>query len=382
MTDTLDILERLIGAPTVSADSNLALIAYVDDFLTARGFETHRIAAPCATKAGILASLGPRDAPGVMLSGHTDVVPVEGQAWTKPPFQMTRVGDRVYGRGTTDMKGFLACMLSAADRAAGMALTAPLKLAFSWDEEIGCLGIPHMLPHLDRTIGAPALCIVGEPTSMRIATGHKGKAALRATCHGAAGHSSMAPEFLNAIHLACDVVGGLRGLQDDLRRDGAKDGAYDIAFTTVHVGKIAGGTALNIVPDKATVDFEYRFPAVQPEAAIKAAIEALRRGVEARWRKDFPQARVTLETIFSYPGLGVAEDAPSALLLKTFVPGAAFTKVGYGTEAGHFAAAGIPALVCGPGSMDQGHKPDEFIDLSELAACDAMCDRMLAHLRG
>lgn len=382
MTDTLDILERLVRFATVSAQSNLTLIDYVEDFLTARGFDTHRIAAPCGTKAGILASLGPRGAPGVMLSGHTDVVPAQGQPWTKPPFEMTRDGDRVYGRGTTDMKGFLACMLSAADRAAGMDLAAPLKLALSWDEEIGCLGIPHMLPHLDRTVGAPALCIVGEPTSMQIATGHKGKAALRAVCLGESGHSSMAPEFLNAIHMACDVVAGLRGLQGDLRRDGARDDAYDIPFTTVHAGKIAGGTALNIVPDRAVVDFEYRFPAVQPEAAIQASIEALRRGVESRWRKDFPQARIAVETIFSYPGLGVAADDPAVVLLKRFVPGATLTKVGYGTEAGHFAAAGIPSLVCGPGSMDQGHKPDEFIALSELAACDAMCDRVLAHLRG
>jgi len=380
MATTLQILDRLIAFPSVSADSNLPIIDYIDAFLAARGFEIHRIKDATGGKAGLFARLGPADRQGVMLSGHTDVVPVSGQPWTKDPFQMSRDGDRLYGRGTTDMKGFLACMLSVADRAAGRKLNQPLKLAFSWDEEIGCLGIAQMLPELEKSIGKPALCIVGEPTSLQIALGHKGKVALRAVCHGTSGHSAMAPNYLNAIHLAADFIHALRAIQTDLTANGAREAEYDIPCATVHVGKISGGTALNIVPERAVIDFEFRYPVTQSAVEIHSAINDAARAIVAQWRDTFPAARIDVETISAYPGLGTAPDGPELALMRRFVPEASLIKVGYGTEAGHFAEAGVPALVCGPGSMDQGHKPDEFIEVSELDACDAMCDRILQYL--
>lgn len=380
MSRTLEILEKLIAFPSVSVESNLPIIAFIEAFLAGCGAVTHRLSDETGQKAGLFARIGPADGAGVMLSGHTDVVPVTGQDWSVDPFRLTARGGRVYGRGTTDMKGFLAAMLSLSERAAKQPLKQPLKLAFSWDEELGCLGIPQMLPALVGTIGPPALCIVGEPTLMTLALGHKGKVALRAICHGIAGHSAMAPDFLNAIHLATDFVAELRGIQADLATNGVRDTDYGIPYTTLHVGKIAGGTALNIVPDRAVVDFEFRFPANQPESAIQTAIAEAATRVAARYHADHATARIELSQVNAYPGLATRPDAPAVALLRRLVPGAAAAKVAFGTEAGFFDAAGVPTIVCGPGSMDQGHKPDEYIELSELAACDRMCDRLLQHL--
>ena len=380
MTRTLDLLDRLVAFPTVSADSNLAIVDFIEDVLCRAGGDVRRIGDPTGRKAGLFARIGPTDGAGVMLSGHTDVVPVAGQAWASDPVRLRRDGGRLYGRGTTDMKGFLACILSTAERAAALPLVEPLKLAFSWDEEVGCLGIPKMLPAMDEAVGRPRLCIVGEPTSMQIALGHKGKVALQAICHGTAGHSSMAPDYLNAIHLAGDFVAGLRRLQADLAATGARDAGYDVPYATVHAGRIAGGTALNIVPDRAVIDFEYRYPADQQPEAIQSALIALAEDVAAAYRESFPEAQVDVEVVNAYPGLGTRADHPAVALMKSLVPGVGTTKVAFGTEAGHFDAAGIPTLVCGPGSMEQGHKPDEFIETTELARCDAMCDRLLEHL--
>ncbi|MCB2104382.1 acetylornithine deacetylase [Albidovulum sp.] len=380
MTRTLELLDRLVGFPTVSSDSNLALIDWTEAFLRGIGADVHRIYDATGLKAGLFACVGPRGDGGVMLSGHSDVVPVTGQAWTADPFRLRAGGSRVYGRGTTDMKGFVAAMLAAAERAARVPLARPLKLALSWDEEVGCLGIPQMLPSLTSSVGAPQLCIVGEPTSMQVASGHKGKVALRATCHGQGGHSAMAPDFVNAIHIAADFIGGLRRVQDTLARDGTREDGYDIPYATVHAGRIEGGTALNIVPDRAVIDFEYRYPAAQPPGAIQAAIADAACAAAAPFLARFPGARVEVETLNAYPGLGPATDGGAMRLMRRIVPDAGICKVAYGTEAGHFAAAGIASVVCGPGSMAQGHKPDEFIELSELALCDAMLDRLVTAL--
>ncbi|MEL7116039.1 MAG: M20/M25/M40 family metallo-hydrolase, partial [Pseudomonadota bacterium] len=248
MSRTIEILDRLVGFDTVSHRSNLGLIAYVEDVLETCGFRQTRLTDPTGTKAGIFAAIGPAG-PGVLLSAHTDVVPVEGQEWTRDPFRLHRAHDRLYGRGTTDMKGFLASMLAAAERAASLDLAEPLKLAISYDEEIGCIGIAQMIDGLIPAIGTPRAAIVGEPTEMQVATGHKGKVALRAICRGEAGHSALAPRFTNAIHVATDFVAQIRDVQAEIVATGARDPAYDVPYSTLHVGTIAGGSALNIVPD-------------------------------------------------------------------------------------------------------------------------------------
>ncbi len=377
---TLEILDRLIAFDTVSAKSNLGIIAYIEDFLTIRGFRVTRVPSPCRQKAGLFAAIGP-EGPGVMLSAHTDVVPVEGQVWTRDPFRLTQVGDRYYGRGTTDMKGYLAAMLSAADRASRMDLAEPLKLAISYDEEVGCVGIRQMLDALEPAIGLPRAAFVGEPTEMQVAVGHKGKAALRATCYGQAGHSALAPMFVNALHLAGDFSAGLRRLQADLAANGRRDEAYGVPYSTVHIGTIHGGTALNIVPDKAEMVFEYRHLASDPAGMIEARIRQAAETAAEPFREQYPDARIEVEQYNAYPGLDVAEGAPVVVLAQKLAQTNSTTKVAFGTEAGYFAGIGIPTVVCGPGSMEgQGHKADEYVTLAQLQACEAMLSRILGEV--
>jgi len=368
---TGDILAQLISFPTVSADSNLALIDYVEDLLKTAGFETCRLADPELPKAGLMARIGPKGPGGVMLSAHSDVVPVEGQDWTRPPFDMTRADGRIYGRGSTDMKGFLASALSLAERAGEAPLAQPLMLAISYDEEVGCQGIRKMIPGVEALGWRPDLCIVGEPTSMHPAIGHKGKAAFRAICHGEAGHSALAPRFVNALHLAADVLTALRALQDEYASSGSQDAAYDIAYSTVHAGTMQGGTALNIVPDHAEIAFELRhLPTDQREA------------FETRLARQIGNtAGIEITCTNTYPGLEVSPDAPEVAWVAALCGSKTAIKVAFGTEAGFFTELGIPTVVCGPGDMaGQGHKADEYLEEAQLAACDGMMDRLLAEL--
>ena len=247
---TINLLGDLIAYPTISADPNLALIAYCADLLRDAGAQVTLIKDKTGHKANLFATIGPSDRPGVLLSGHTDVVPVTGQDWSVPPFELTRKNDNLFGRGTADMKGFVASALSAALRAAKMDLKTPLHLAFSYDEEIGCVGVRSLIDMLAAAPFVPQFCIVGEPTQMVVATGHKGKTAARVTAKGRESHSALAPTALNAIHMACDMISVIRDIQSDIAANGFKDLAYDVPFTTLHVGKIDGGVALNIVPNQ------------------------------------------------------------------------------------------------------------------------------------
>lgn len=380
-SSTLDILARLISFPTVSAESNLALIDFAEEGLAEAGFTTQRIPDPELAKSGLVARIGPDGPGGVLLSAHSDVVPVEGQAWTRPPFEMTREGDRVFGRGTTDMKGYLASMLSLAQRVEANRLTAPLMLVISYDEEIGCQGIRKMVPAFENLGWTPELCIVGEPTSMRVATGHKGKAALRATCHGEAGHSALAPKYVNALHLAAEFISALKGLQDGYATSGAQDSAYDVPYSTVHAGTLHGGTALNIVPQQAVIDFELRH---LPQDALPDFLNRLTAETDricAPYRKHFAGAGIDIEVTNTYPGLDISSGHPAVQRAARLCGSDALTKVAFGTEAGFFAGMGLPTLVCGPGSMEaQGHKADEYVALAQLGQCDAMMDRLAAEL--
>jgi len=375
--NTLEILTPLIGFNSVSARSNLDIIAFIEGFLRERGFRLTRFDDLPSQKAGLFAEIGPTEG-GILLSGHTDVVPVDGQDWTRDPFHMSRDNGRVYGRGATDMKGYLACMLRAADQASKRELTEPLKLVFSYDEEIGCVGIQQMAAQLAPHLGDPRACFVGEPTEMKVAIGHKGKAAIKATCIGQNGHSALAPNFVNALHLATDFIAELRGIQAWLAADGARDTAYDISCSTVHVGTLSGGTALNIVPDKAELVFEYRHLAEDSPELIMDTINAAAQRIAGRYQFDFSGADILLERYNTYPGLSVAPEAAIVGLAQRLAGGSETTKVAFGTEAGVFAGLSLPTVVCGPGSMaGQGHKPDEYVTEAQLAACDQMMDRII-----
>jgi acetylornithine deacetylase len=379
--NTLELLDRLIAFPTVSRDPNRELIAFAQDFLAARGIEAQIVATPDGRKANLFATIGPADKPGIMLSGHTDVVPVEGQAWSSDPFRLRVEDGRAYGRGTADMKGFVAAALALAERAARRDLSTPLHLALSHDEEVGCVGVRSLIERMEQAPVRPLMCIVGEPTSLRIATGHKGKLAARATCCGVEGHSALAPRALNAIHLACDFVGVLREQQVRLATEGARDPDYDIPYTTVHAGVIGGGTALNIVPNRCMVDFEIRNIAQDDASQIlNRLMDGAAKLVEQR-KAAFPQADITVDVVNTYPGLATPPDAPIVDFVRLLVEEPATFKVAFGTEGGLFdSRLAIPTVICGPGSMDQGHKPDEFISLDQLASCDRMMDRLLDRL--
>lgn len=379
--NTLDILARLIAFPTVSRDPNRALIDWVASLLAEHGIASTLIPDASGHKANLYATIGPNDRPGVMLSGHTDVVPVDGQDWHKPPFELTMVDGKAFGRGTADMKGFCAAAISTAITASKRDLKTPLHLALSYDEEIGCIGVRSLVDMLAAAPLRPMMCIVGEPTGMQVASGHKGKVALRATCKGEEGHSALAPLAMNALHLAIDFGNAVRAKQAAIAASGQKDHDYDVPYTTLHLGKIAGGDSLNIVPNLATVDFEIRNLAEDDPNAIIAELVAEAAAI-VRNAKHI-SAAITIAETFAYPGLLTPQNADVMAFVRALTGSNGSIKVAFGTEGGLFnARLGIPTVICGPGSMMQGHKPDEFVTLDQLAACDAMLANLLRRLEG
>jgi len=376
------ILETLIAFPTVSGTPNADLIAYAEAHLEALGARIAKVPGPIDGTWNLWATLGPDDVRGIVLSGHSDVVPVAGQDWSSDPFTLTRRGDRLFGRGAADMKGFLACALSAFTRAAARKgdLRAPLHLAITCEEEVGCIGVRTLLPSLSELPVQPLLCIVGEPTSMRLATGHKGKLAFRAACTGRAAHSALPTQGLNAIFLASEFVAAAREEQARIEREGAHDDAFEVPYSTLHVGTIRGGTALNIVPESCTMELELRsVPGEDARAVFARLSEAAERIVEP-YRSRCPEAAITLQIVNSYPGLDSGED-PWLDFMTALTGTNERIKLAFGTEGGLLdQTLDAAVVVCGPGSMDQGHKPDEFVTVEQLARCDAMLDAVVARL--
>ena len=380
--DTIQILNHLISYPTVSRDANINLIDYIADLISCDNVKPVIIKNKEKSKANLFASIGPKNSEGVMLSGHTDVVPIDGQDWTKPPFECTYENGLYYGRGTADMKGFVACAINAFIKAKQLKLTNPLYLALSYDEEIGCLGVRSLIDMMEDLKYKPSMCIVGEPTSMSIATGHKGKTALRAECIGVEAHSALAPTGTNAIHLACDLINEIRIMQKEISEKGYKDHDYDIAYTTLHVGKINGGIVLNIVPNHTSVDFEIR-NLVQDDPSI--IIEKLKVKIALilkAARKTAPSADIKITITNEYPGLNTDINSEIVSFISSLTGSNNTIKVAFGTEGGLFSSKlSIPTIVCGPGSMNQGHKPDEFVSEEQLINCDRMLETLIHRLQ-
>ncbi|MBN4178161.1 Acetylornithine deacetylase [Pseudomonas savastanoi pv. glycinea] len=379
----LEILKRLIAFDTVSSEPNMALIEYVRELLASKGIESLIVKDETGKKANLFASTGPRDVPGVLLSGHTDVVPAAGQAWTMPPFQATLRDGRIYGRGTCDMKGFIALAIDAMLDAADTTLIRPLQLALSHDEEIGCVGVRRLLDVLHLAPVRPFLCVVGEPTLMQFAVGHKGKASYRTFCRGQEAHSSLAPRAVNAIHLASDFIAELRKSQKQIEQQGARDEGYDIPYSTVHIGRIDGGKALNIVPNLCTMEFEYRnLPGDNPDVLLEQLRE--RAEVLVREAKQLSGvAAIEIEVMNEYPALETHPSVEAVRMLHAFAePGTQHIKVSYGTEGGLFAGRlNVPVVVCGPGSIEQAYKPDEFIEESQMNAGERFLQTLLGSLK-
>ncbi|MCO7513874.1 acetylornithine deacetylase [Pseudomonas guariconensis] len=378
-----ELLARLVGFATVSRDSNLELIAFVRDYLAGLGVHSELFHNAEGTKANLFATIGPTDRGGVVLSGHTDVVPVDGQAWSVEPFRLSEQDGRLYGRGTADMKGFIASVLAAVPAMLAEPLKVPVHLAFSYDEEVGCLGVRSMLAALEQRPHKPRLCLIGEPTELKPVLGHKGKLAMRCQVHGAACHSAYAPYGVNAIEYAARLIGRLGEIGDGLARPEQHDTRFDPPFSTVQTGVIKGGRALNIVPAECEFDFEVR---ALPGFEAQAVVDQLQTYAEAellpRMRAVDAGSDIRLQPLSAYPGLATPADSEAAQWVALLSGSSEFTTVAFGTEGGLFDQAGIPTVVCGPGSMDQGHKPDEYLSVEQLQGCDAMLGRLLAYLRG
>ena len=379
----LDILKRLMAFDTVSSESNLALIDYVRDLLLTKGIESLIVKDVTGKKANLFASTGPKELPGILLSGHTDVVPAAGQAWTFPAFEATVQDGRIYGRGSCDMKGFIALAVDAMLDAADHSLSRPLQLALSHDEEIGCVGVRRLLDVLHLAPVRPFLCMIGEPTNMQFVLGHKGKGSYRTYCRGLEAHSSLAPLSVNAIHLASDFIGVLRQSQQQLQEQGAQDADYDVPYSTVHVGQIGGGRALNIVPNLCTLDFEVRNLPADDLEQILAQMQECAEVIVREAKKLSSVAAIEIETINVYPGLDTPPSVEAVRFLKNFAaPDTGTAKVSFGTEGGLFnQRLDVPVVVCGPGSIEQAHKPDEFIEISQMEAGERFLGGLLGSLK-
>ena len=381
--EVLDALGQAIAFPTVSRDSNLALIEWARAKLEALGARLRLTYDDDRTKANLFATLGP-DAPGgVVLSGHTDVVPVEGQRWDTDPFRAEVHGDRIYGRGTADMKGFVAAALALAPEFVANGLRQPLHFALSYDEEIGCIGVRRLIADLANAGITPDAVLVGEPTGMRVVIGHKGKHGYRCTVRGLSCHSAYAPRGVNAVEAAAEIIAYLKSMARRFRDAGPHDSLFDITHTTVHTGVIEGGTALNIVPKECSFDFEFRhLPGDDPHALFAEVKRYAESTLLPEMQQTDPQSGFQWDVLSIMPGLNVGADSRPARLALGLTDFRDVGKVSYGTEASLFQQAGMPAIVCGPGSIEQAHKPNEYVALEQIAQCEAFLRRLMQRMCG
>ncbi len=376
LTAPVDLVRTLIGFDTTSRGSNLALIDFAQERLERAGARCRRTFDAGRIKANLFASFGPEGPGGYVLSGHTDVVPVDGQEWSSDPFAADIRDDRLYGRGACDMKGFIGVALSLVPRIARAKLKRPIHFALSYDEEVGCAGVGALLDDLKAADIRPALAIVGEPTLMKAVGAHKAGAVLHTHCRGREGHSSAPEKGANAVMMAGEFVKLLDDIWTELRAD--TDPRFDPPHTTLQANMIAGGSAVNILGRDATVTWEYRaLPDRDPQkvvATVRARAEA---DILPKYRARAAEARFETVLHASYPGLVLDETSPAIALAREITGANRVEAVAYGTEAGHFQRAGIPAVVCGPGSIEQAHKADEFVALSELSKCEDFLRRVI-----
>ncbi|UYG06623.1 acetylornithine deacetylase [Halomonas sp. M4R1S46] len=370
MTDAAQLLETLVGFATVSRDSNLDLIAFVEDYLDRHGVEHWRVDNDDGTKANLLARIGPAVEGGVVLSGHTDVVPVDGQPWSSDPFVLRDGGDgRLYGRGTCDMKAFIACALAEVPRWVTLDLERPLYLAFSYDEEVGCLGAPRLIERLLADHPRPAAVFVGEPTLMQPVVAHKGSTNLRTTVTGRAAHSSQVNQGVSAIHVAARLVTRIEDVMAELRAEGRVDEAFNVAHSSLHVGKIAGGTAINIMARECSFDWEVRHLPGDRFEDLLARVEAYADELQAEMHARAPETGIRTERLTNtVPALADDDNAEVLALCRALVGEVPSGAVAYATEAGQFQRAGLSTVICGPGSISQAHQPDEYLEIEQLEA--------------
>ena len=376
-----EMIRKLVGFPTVSRESNLALIDFVREYLKPLDADIRLTFDDDKRKANLFATLGPRTDGGVVLSGHTDVVPVQGQAWDTDPFTLLERDGKLYGRGTSDMKSFIAVVLTLLPAFVSRGLKSPLHLAFSYDEEVGCLGVGRMIHDLTAAGIRPQSCIVGEPTLMKPVIAHKGKKSYRATVRGLASHSAYAPSGVNAVEAAAEAVAYLKRMARRHRDSGPYDRGFDVAHTTVHTGVLRGGTALNIVPHECTFDFEFRhLPGDDPEKLFAEFKSYVAQTLEPEMQAVFKDAGFDIQLMSQIPALNNRAETEVVALAQALSGNTEIGKVSYGTEGSQFQAAGIPTVICGPGSIEQAHKPNEFVTLEQIAQSEAFIRGLMGRL--
>ncbi|MCW3475915.1 acetylornithine deacetylase [Limobrevibacterium gyesilva] len=378
---TAEMLERLVGFDTTSRNTNLALIDFIRAYLDGWGVPYRVSTDPTGRKANLHAIVGPHMPGGIALSGHVDTVPVDGQAWSSDPFALRRADGKLYGRGAADMKGFIASCLAAVPDLQARGLARPAHLFITYDEETDMGGARRLIGDLEDSSLRPAMCIVGEPSLMQPILAHKGRLALRVTAHGKAGHSSEPGRGVNAVHAVAAAIGYVAAEQRRFAAEGPFAEGFDPPHTTPHVGTVEGGTILNIIPERASFVMEWR---TIPQDDFFAEMERLRRyaatQIEPAMKAVDPACGFEFEVLDWIPGLALAPDHALTTLVKQLTGSNSTGKVSYGTEGGLYEAAGIPTIVCGPGSIAQAHKPDEWIEQTQLDACDAFLRRLADRL--
>ncbi|MBV6271314.1 acetylornithine deacetylase [Alcaligenaceae bacterium CGII-47] len=376
---SLDMITRLVGFDTISHNSNLDLIHYVRAYLAEHGVQSHLVSSPDGKKANLFATVGPEVEGGVVLSGHTDVVPVEGQPWDTNPFQIVQKDGRLYGRGTCDMKSFLAIALAMVPDMQKRNLQRPIHFALSYDEEVGCLGAPAMIDRMKADIPKPSAVIIGEPTSMRPVMAHKGLAVLRTTVIGHEAHSSQIQRGVSAVMTAAKLITYLEGMTNENRAAAASDSLFVPPFSTLHVGMVRGGTAVNIISRECSFMWDVR---VLPGETLQRYLEPFQAYCDSLLPAMLaiaPNASITTEVMADAPPL--ADHGGEAQALARQLSGHAHCGVvPYGTEGGLFQNADFSVVVCGPGSIDQAHQPNEYIDISQIDACEVFMDKLLEQL--
>jgi acetylornithine deacetylase len=379
---TVEQLARLVAFDTTSRGSNLHLIAYVEEYLAGLGVASRRVPNADGTKANLLASIGPAVEGGVVLSGHTDVVPVDGQPWTSDPWVLTPRGERLYGRGTCDMKGFIALALAAAPDFVAAALKRPVHLAFSYDEEVGCLGAPDLIAEIVRDVPRPAAVIVGEPTNMEAVSAHKGIAAYKVTVTGKEAHSSQTHLGVSANMAAVRLMGCLAEVAARLEREADPNSPFTPKWPTLTIGLINGGTALNILARECVFVFDLRTQAgIDPDLILTRFFEEATR-LDAEMKARFEGVGVVVERRSRTPAFARVEDTPAEAFARRLAgDNGPARAVPYAAEAGQFQQAGYSVVICGPGSIDQAHQPDEYVEVSQLQRGAAFMTRLIEALR-
>lgn len=378
----LKLLADLIAFDTTSYRSNLGLIEYLEMYLASFGVPTWRAAVGDGSKCNLFARLGPEGKGGILFSGHTDVVPAASEHWATNPFAMTQSGSRVYGRGTTDMKGFIAACLGCVPDLVKSPLREPVYLAFSYDEEVGCLGVHEMIAEMKRRSIRPRGCVIGEPTNMQVGIAHKGNRTFRLHFRGKSAHSSLAPTAVNAVAFAAEFVTGISREAAAFETDGPFEDGFDVRHTTAHVGVIRGGEQVNIVPSACTLDVEFRHLPGQDadELERRLILEPISKLNSCMKARD-DKCGVKLERVYAYPGLDTLEGDDFVTLAKHCSGNTSHTKLAFGTEAGCFAQGlNVPAIVCGPGGIRQAHQVDEFLEISQLENCKEFILRIVQNV--